>query len=564
VVALLLTLLPLAGSGAYAVAQKPDAPTATLVPARGESNARVVILLFSDFECPYCARVDPVLQDMLATFTADVQVVFKHNPLPNHPRAPLAHEAAVEAARQGRFWDMHDLLFANQQRLEPEHLVGYAEQLGLDVDVFRTALADRRHRFVVDRDAAEARALGVTGTPTLFVNGQRLVGVPSPVQLAAFIKSIVSGTSVADPAAPLAPDTLDLTGAPTRGAPDAPVTIVEYSDFECPFCARATGVVENVWKRYGGKVRWVFKHYPLDFHRDAPLAHRAALAAGEQGQFWQMHDLIFENQRAMKRDDLMRMASDLGLDMTRFLLDLDGDRLAGVMQRDMVEGTRVGVEGTPTFFINGHRLVGAQPLEAFTAIIDRELETTGLAYTRPAVGAMVPSDVIERAMSRGSADAPVAIQWYADLGSALHRDAVTLLKRVLDAYPDEVRVVFHHRPLDERPDRWLPYEATVAAAEQGKFWEIHDLLLLRPVQDTDTLASAARRLGLDGEWFEEGLATGRARAVVERQLAEARQRDVRGAPTFFINGARLDGVVTWTQIEAAITQALSQVRAAKW
>ena len=544
--------------------QRLDPNATTLLPVRGETTARVVILLFSDFECPYCAGVEPVLNEVRKTFPKEVQVVFKHNPLPIHPRAPLAHEAAVEAGRQGRFWEMHDLLFENQRRLEEPQLVEYAGRLGLDVDAFRAALADRRHRPAVARDAAEASALGVTGTPTLFVNGQRLVGVPSAAQFTAYIKSILSGRPVTTEAeAPLKPGTLDLTGSPSRGPADAPVTIVEFSDFQCPFCARGRRTTEAVFKKYEGRVRWVFKHFPLDFHPDAPLAHRAAMAAGEQGKFWELHEKIFENQRTMKRTDLIAMAESIGLDMPRFLADLDGDKFKSLMQRDMAEATTAGVDGTPTLFINGHRLVGAKPEEALVAVIERELKGTTTAYTRPAPGTAVPAESLERAMSRGASDAPVTIQWYADLNSTLHRDAVTVLKRLLGAHPADVRVVFRNRPVAREADKWMLQEASVAAAEQGRFWELHDLLMMRPGQTRDSLATAAERLGLDRAWFDESLASGRARAVVERDLREAAARDVRGAPTFLVNASRIDGVPTLEQLEAAVADALATARAAR-
>ena len=541
-------------------AQQPDQPvTTTLLPPRGTPAARVVILLFSDFECSYCARVEPVLLEVRKTFEADVQVVFKHNPLPIHPHAPLAHEAAVEAARQGRFWEMHDLLFANQPRFDLPQLVGYAEKLGLDMAAFQAALADHRHKAAVDRDVAEAQALGITGTPTLYVNGRKMVGVPVAPQLVGYIKALLTGTSVTEAAAVrLAPGTLDLQGSPSRGPADAPVTIVEFSDFQCPFCGRANSTVENVWKSYNGKVRWVFKHYPLDFHPDAPLAHRAALAAGEQGKFWEMHDAIFLNQKAIKRDDLIRTAGTLGLEMTRFLADLDSANYQKVMQRDMAEGTQVGIDGTPTFFINGHRLVGAQPIETFRAVIDRELSIAPtVSFTRPAAGEAVPAERLDLAMSRGPLDSPVVIQWFADFGNPLHQDAVALLKRILTAHPDDVRLIFRHRPLEGRPEAWSAHEAAMSAAEQGKFWEVHDLLVARPLQGREALAASVARLGLDRSWFEESLSTGRARASVERQLAAAKALDVRGTPTFLINDTRIDGVVGSDEIEAAIVTALS-------
>ena len=120
----------------------------------------------------------------------------------------------------------------------------------------------------------------------------------------------------------------------------------------------------------------VFKHSPIEGHTAAPLAHRAAFAAQQQGKFWEMHDRIFANQRAMEREALLAHASALGLDLARFTADLDSPRAQAVLDRDQAEAAKVGVDGTPTFFVNGTPLVGAQPLEAFTAAIDKALAAT--------------------------------------------------------------------------------------------------------------------------------------------------------------------------------------------
>lgn len=552
---MLVLVLVLVMPGQIAAQSRP--PEVPLLPQRGDAAARVVLLLFSDFECPYCARIEPVLEQVRKTFGKDVQVIFKHTPLPIHPRAPLAHEAALEAARQGRFWEMHDMLFADQQHLGKPDLLARAEQLGLDVKAFAAALEDGRHKAAVERDMAEARALGVTGTPTLFVNGQKLVGVPAAPQLIAYIRTVLTGKSTTNDEARVDPKSFDLDGAPTRGPEDAPVTIVEFSDFQCPFCGRATATMDAVWKMYEGRVRRVFQHFPLDFHPDAPLAHRAALAAGEQGKFWGMHDLIFANQQKMKRDDLLRHATALGLDMERFVRDLDDRRFDAIVQKDLIEGGTLAVNATPTFFINGRRLVGAQTIDAFKLVIDRELAGATVTFARPADGESVSAEVMDVALSRGPVGAPVTIRWFADLGSPLHREAVALLKRVLAAHPNDVRVLIRHRPLEGREDVLFAHEATLAAAEQGKFWEVHDLLVARPQQDASTLANNVARLGLDRQWFEEGLATGRARAALERHFAEARDHDVRGTPTFFVNDRRVDGIVTVDVLESVIAGELS-------
>ena len=159
----------------------------------------------------------------------------------------------------------------------------------------------------------------------------------------------------------------------SRGPADALVNIVVFSDFQCPFCGRVVPTIDKLMKDYDGKLRLFFKHYPLPFHGDAPLASQAALAAGAQGKFWEMHDRLFANQTAIKRPDLERHAQALGLDMAKFKQALDGNVYKARVDADTALGSSVGVNGTPAFFINGRRLSGAMPYTEFKRIIDDEL-----------------------------------------------------------------------------------------------------------------------------------------------------------------------------------------------
>jgi protein-disulfide isomerase len=144
-------------------------------------------------------------------------------------------------------------------------------------------------------------------------------------------------------------------GFPMRGSPMAPVTIVEFSDFECPYCGRAHPVLTELLREFEGQVKVVFRNYPLSGHPRALPAARAAVAAGQQGKFWEMADLLFEHQRALEDEDLVRYAEQLNLDMERFQVDLHSPATQEAVERDREAGRRLGVEGTPTFFINGRR-----------------------------------------------------------------------------------------------------------------------------------------------------------------------------------------------------------------
>ncbi|HXJ36848.1 MAG TPA: thioredoxin domain-containing protein [Candidatus Eisenbacteria bacterium] len=163
-------------------------------------------------------------------------------------------------------------------------------------------------------------------------------------------------------------------GRPEKGPKDAPITMIVFSDYECPFCRRAEETVEQVLKAYDGKIRYVFRDYPLPFHKSARPAAIAAACANEQGKYWDMNNKLFKIQ--LSPDTIKQAAKDSGLDMTKFdACVAKNDQKA--IEQDIADGGTVGVNGTPAFFINGRMISGAQPIEAFKDIIDDELSHGG-------------------------------------------------------------------------------------------------------------------------------------------------------------------------------------------
>lgn len=165
---------------------------------------------------------------------------------------------------------------------------------------------------------------------------------------------------------------IDIAGAPSRGSQMAQVTIVEFSDFECPFCGRAHPILQQVLREFEGRVRVVFMHYPLSNHPHAMPAARAAVAAGNQDQFWEMHDLLFEHQQQLEQEHLERYAEQLGLDMDRFRADLEDSETQDRVEATKELGRQLGVEGTPSFFINGRRFT--EPPQALADYVREELD----------------------------------------------------------------------------------------------------------------------------------------------------------------------------------------------
>lgn len=166
-------------------------------------------------------------------------------------------------------------------------------------------------------------------------------------------------------------------GAPFKGPATAAVTIVEFQDFHCPFCQRVQPTLAQLLARYAGKVKLVYRDLPIDsLHPQARKAHEAARCANDQGKFWAYHDTLFANQPGASPEQLKGYAQAVGLDLPAFEQCLRSEKYQAAVQQDVEAGTRLGVNGTPAFFINGRLLLGAQPLESFVSLIEDELART--------------------------------------------------------------------------------------------------------------------------------------------------------------------------------------------
>ncbi|HVZ87802.1 MAG TPA: thioredoxin domain-containing protein [Polyangia bacterium] len=372
---------------------------------RGAKATKVTMVEFSDFQCPFCKRAEPTVKQMLDKYGKDLALVWMNQPLPFHEHAMDAATAFQAAARQGadKAWKLHDKMYENNTALTRADIEKYAGEVGLNVGKWKKDWDDPKVKEEVTQDQGVGNQVGANGTPTFFINGRQIVGAQEASAFEKIIDDeikeadalIKKGTPLKDvytkrietaSAAPApapggaAPD--DIGGkfdihvgdAPVKGPASAPVTVVAFSDFQCPFCGRAVPTVRQLETDYAGKIRIAFKQFPLPFHDKAHLAAEAALAANAQGKFWQMHDKMFANQQALDRASLEKYAQELGLDMAKFKAALDSGKYRDKVDAEDKEGAAAGVTGTPTFFINGTRLVGAQPAEAFKAVIDKELK----------------------------------------------------------------------------------------------------------------------------------------------------------------------------------------------
>jgi protein-disulfide isomerase len=171
--------------------------------------------------------------------------------------------------------------------------------------------------------------------------------------------------------------TVSAGNGPSKGAASAPIQMIEFSDFQCPYCLRAHATVDEVLKTYGDRIHFVYRHYPLPSHPGARPAAEASACAAEQGKFWPYHDRLFDQPSKLSDADLKQHATEVGLEMTRFTACVDSRKYKTQVDEDVKDGDEAGVNGTPAFFINGRMISGAQPFEAFKKIIDEELGAKG-------------------------------------------------------------------------------------------------------------------------------------------------------------------------------------------
>ncbi|MCP4356542.1 MAG: thioredoxin domain-containing protein [Chloroflexi bacterium] len=379
----------------------------------GDPNAPVRIVEYTDYQCPFCrSYAEETLPTLIAELveTGRVHYVMKDYPLENlHPEARAAAIAARCAGEQDAYPDMHDALFSAQDRWAGQGVgsgkifAELAEEVGLDVAAFNTCTLNLQTDALVQANIDEAQRLGVRSTPSFFFNGylaagalpyqqfEQIVGWAENGELEDVIAESIRQAQQAQqaqqqqPPEPTGPVDVPIGDAFAIGDPDAPITIIEYTDFQCPFCSRYFNetfslIAENYIET--GVVRYVFKDFPLtSIHPQAVAAAEAARCAGDQDAFMEMHDLLFVNQaewngRENSTETFTSYAEQLGLDTAAFSACLENNTYEAAVMADLEEGIGFSVRGTPTFFINGTYLSGAQPYQVFEQAIQHFLENS--------------------------------------------------------------------------------------------------------------------------------------------------------------------------------------------
>ncbi len=562
---------------------------------RGDPDAPVIIEEFSDFQCPFCGRFSeqtmPSL-DMNQIANGDVMLIYYDFPLESiHPQAFAAANAARCAGEQGAvaYWDMHDLLYGRMQQWsgsDPSAVfVQFAEELELDTGEFSDCVESSRYQEQIRADLDTATGRGVRSTPSFFVNGTALVGAQPVDIFDQAITAAKNGEVVAvgpedpiDAPLPLEPPRVAPTpaaitfddAAVVLGDEDAPVTIVEYTDYQCPFCQRHVletmpGIMSDMIET--GRVRYVLKDLPLDnLHPEARTAALVARCAGEQDAYWPVHDAIFAEQQnwagqgSAAAEYLISLTTDLDINEDELRACVEERRYADVIQSNIEEANSLGASATPYFFINGMPIPGAQSYELFFYAV-------GLAEEGILAEAFEAGEPdITDSYSLGDPDAPVTIVEYTDFQCPFcSRHYEQSFIQIKENFIDKglVYYVFKDFPLTNiHPQAVKAAEAARCAGDQDAYGKMHGQLFSAQGEwsgrsnASDLFVGYAEELNLDSAEFAACLESGQYEAAVMQDLDEGVQLGVNGTPAFFINGHSMSGAQPYTIFEQAINQFL--------
>ncbi|MRG94138.1 DsbA family protein [Polyangium spumosum] len=596
---------------------KSPVPVTAADPSWGSPKAPVTIVAFSDLECPFCGRAAGTLADLARIYGKDqLRIVWKNFPLDFHKNARPAAEAAMAVFKlKGApwFWAYHDALFAG--RIDPQVIDGSLPR-GLTRKNIDAALASGDIARKVQDDIDLGKKVGVMGTPAFFINGVHLSGA-QPVdkfraiideQIAAARKATAGGTAPekvyavlsaqnyqkpedrpdARPSQP-AEDTktvwrVPVDGSPVRGKNTALVTLVTFTDFQCPFCIKVTPTLEQLARDYGDKLRIVYKNNPLPFHKDAePAAELALEARAQKGDaaFWKAHDLLFAQNGKLAPEDLESVARSLGIDLKKASAAIENKKHKARIEQDQDLADDVQATGTPHFFINGRRLVGAQPIDKFKALIDEEITKAEVMVKKGTPAAKLYDTLIKDGKaatfekvpvpavtkdnpSRGPANAKVVVQIFSDFECPFCKRVGPTLDELQAAFPGKLRFVWRNKPL---PFHKNAMPAAMAAMEAYKqkgndaFWKMHDAFFQDQTQlDRAGIERTAAALGLDVQKVLAAIDGQTHKALIDADLAAADKAKVSGTPAFVINGYFISGAQPLGKFKKAVSLALKEAK----
>jgi len=589
---------------------------------RGPQDAPVTVVNFSDFQCPFSKRSVDLMEGLLKKYNGKVRYVFKHFPLSFHKWAKPASYAAVAAQNQGKFWEYYTKLYSDVKNINEELLVTYAKDLKLDMDKFDADRKSAETAAKVQADITQGALFGVRGTPTLFINGVRIVGANSAKIEETIAQQIVVGEQlkakgVKDPyseivkngktrfvppkreAPAVSQDIYKVevpAHAPIWGAEDATVTMVLFDDFECPFCARLYATYEQLKKDYEGKVRIAFINHPLGFHKKAKEAASLAAAAHKQGKFWEVYSFLFTKQKEWNRvpdfkEWLESHKAEIPADWETLKKDMESKEIEKIVDEDSKIAAALGVRGTPASFVNGRFISGALPIDSFKKVIDEELKKAegknlkGDALYReiikdgkPAVAKTNgnkdekedPNKVYQIKLTgneavKGSKNPKVTIIEFSDFQCPFCSKAFSTVESVVAKYKGDVQVVYKNFPLsfhkEAKPAALVAYAVKKLYGDE-KFFQFAAILYSKQndwkKNPEEKFEGYVKEIGADWGKVKAEAEKPGTEAAVSDDIREAGNLNIRSVPAFFVNGKKVSGAKPAEFFESMIESVLKE------
>lgn len=583
----------------------------------GSATARVTVVGFFDFECQFCKEgYGNLLQIRREYSEDDVRIVFKHMPLPTHELAipsAVVGQAIMMEKGAGAFFEFAGMAFSRQASIGYESLAEWAGKVGLERQTYNRVVGEEEMMHRVGSDVLLARRLSVETTPTFFINGKVMSGA-QPIELlrkeihieldamqdavgtkwsgaykarleknmkVSLVKSLLSQ----DPGNYRVP----VGNSPIDGPKDAPITMVAFSDFECPFCKQAEETVRALRTKYPTELRVVFKQLPLPFHDSArPAARLSVQVARLKGDraFFAVSNDLFASSPTLDDATLRAIGRKHGLSSSEIeeALKPGDDALDQTIKLDEQLADDVLARGTPHFFINGKRLSGARPMEHFEALIEHELVNAHQELK----GGVAPSELYEHVQrdavspgkpekvdvaisaagqpTRGPENAPIVVHVFSDFECPYCRQGEQLLTKLEADYPGKLRFVWHDFPLpfhkQALPAARAARQAFMERGNEG-FWQMHHKLFALQGDgakvDDEQIIAHAKDLGLNVEQIKQAMASNRFDAAIEKDQALAADLGINGTPAFVIGGYLVSGAGPEQRFRRVIDLALSEI-----
>ncbi|MBU1535733.1 thioredoxin domain-containing protein, partial [Myxococcota bacterium] len=613
-------------------------------PFVGPKNAPVSIVVFEDFKCPWCKRATDVVDNVLKAYPRDARFVLMNFPLARHKGAQEAAEAGIEAMAQGKFAALKKKMFDNSRQITPENIIKWAGEVGMDVNKLKAAFEKKTHEPKVKSQVLAGRFIGVRGTPTILVNGRKFNMTKDLKKTEEDLKAMIReelqiiakqriprdkayamltrngernlqalsgnprgkkdprGKNARPPRVRKVVDpnvvynvTTDFSKLPVKGGKQPLVTIVEFSDFQCPYCGRGEKTMKEVLDKYKDDVRIVFLHNPLRFHKRAMPAANAAMEVlaqkGPSEAYWKYHNHLFDNRKDLTDENLVKWAKELaGADPVKVKAALDGKTHEAQVNEMMKFGAKFGVRGTPAFFINGYFVSGARPLPAFASIIDREIakakkaieekKATRADIYKFAVGSgLAQAKYIEQKMPDrkaqrrqrprldttkvykidvkglpffGDPNDDVVMTIGFDVQCPYCGKIMDILEQVIEGDGKDfkgmkkgVKIALIHYPLPFHKDAQLAHEAIQEVFNQKGPEGLYAYLKLLKKDSRklprEVLDAHAKTVGVNMAKFKEALDKNTHKAFVQATMKAGRQIGVMGTPAVYINGKSVNG-----------------------